>query len=78
MKRIRVTSLYFAMVMEEMSPAERLSKLTERRQKYMGYLEKAEIAALKSPTESNIAAVDNLRECVQDVQDEIDTLVREL
>ena len=78
MKKYYVTSLFFAMVMEEMSPAERLSQLNERRRKYMEYLKKAELAALENPSEDNVAAVDNLRECVQDVQEEIDSLVKEL
>lgn len=78
MKKYYVTSLFFAMVMEEMSPAECLSQLNERRRKYMEYLEKAELAALENPSEDNVAAVDNLRECVQDVQEEIDSLVKEL
>lgn len=78
MQRRVITSVFFALVLEGEHPEERLEKLNERRHKLLGYLEKAELAWAQEPTEENLAIVENFRECIDDVQDEITALVNEL
>lgn len=78
MQRRVITSITFALIMEGESPDEKLEKLNERRRKLLDYLEKAELAWAQKPTEENLAIVENLRECIDDVQDEITALVTEL
>lgn len=78
MQRRIITSITFALIMEGESPDEKLEKLNERRRKLLGYLEKAELAWAQDPNEENLASVENLRECIDDVQDEITALVNEL
>lgn len=78
MQRRVITSITFALIMEGESPDEKLEKLNERRRKLLGYLEKAELAWAQDPNEENLASVENLRECIDDVQDEITALVNEL
>lgn len=78
MQRRVITSVFFALVLEGEHPEERLEKLNERRRKLLGYLEKAEEAWVENPSEENLASMLNLRECIDDVQDEITALVNEL
>lgn len=78
MQRRIITSITFALIMEGESPDEKLEKLNERRRKLLDYLEKAELAWAQDPTEENLAIVENFRECIDDVQDEITALVNEL
>lgn len=78
MQRRVITSITFALIMEGESPDEKLEKLNERRRKLLGYLEKAELAWAQEPNEENLASMLNLRECIDDVQDEITALVTEL
>ena len=78
MQRRVITSVFFALILEGENPEERLEKLNERRRKFLDYLEKAELAWAQEPTEENLAIVENCRECIDDVQDEITALVSEL
>lgn len=78
MQRRVITSVFFALVLEGEHLEERLEKLNERRRKLLGYLEKAELAWAQDPNEENLAIVENFRECIDDVQDEITALVNEL
>ena len=73
-----VTSIFFALLLEGENPEEKLEKLNERRRKLLGYLEQAELDWIKTPTVENFTSVENLRECIDDVQDEISALVNEL
>lgn len=78
MQRRVITSVFFALILEGEHPEERLEKLNERRRKFLGYLEKAELAWVENPSEENLASMLNLQECIDDVQDEITALVNEL
>lgn len=75
---IKTISCFYAFLIGEEQPAERLHILEERKAKYIGYVHDAERNWIIKPTEENSAILDNLRECVQDVQDEINELVNEL
>lgn len=78
MQRRVITSVFFALIMEGESPEERLEKLNERRRKLLANLEFAELTWVQNPTEENFSSVENLRECIVDVQDEITSLINEL
>lgn len=77
MQRRVITSVFFALILEGEHPEERLEKLNERRRKLLG-TRKGRTCLAQEPTEENLAIVENFRECIDDVQDEITALVNEL
>lgn len=75
---VKTITCIYAFFAGEDSPQERLNILEQRKKKYSIYVQDAERNWIINPTIENSVILDNLRECVQDVQNEINDLINNL
>ena len=76
--KILVASVTLAFVMEGEDIQRRVEQLNFQRTKVSIFYDKSIEAFLADPSDENRANMDNMRECLDDIDEEIKTLVAEL
>lgn len=76
--RVRVTSITFALVMEGEHIQQRLNRLSAQKERVKAKLTQALIRDADEPSEINAAFIELYEDVLNDIEDEMATLIREL
>lgn len=76
--QVRVTSIMFALVMEGEHIQQRLDRLSAQKERVKAKLTQALIRDADEPSEINAAFIELYEDVLNDIEDEMATLIREL
>jgi hypothetical protein len=76
--QVRVTSITFALVMEGEHIQQRLDRLSAQKERVKAKLTQALIRDADEPSEINAAFIELYEDVLNDIEDEMATLIREL
>ncbi len=76
--QVRVTSITFALVMEGEHIQQRLDRLSAQKERVKAKLTQALIRDADEPSEINAALIELYEDVLNDIEDEMATLIREL
>ena len=76
--QVRVTSITFALVMEGEHIQQRLDRLSAQKERVKAELTQALIRDADEPSEINAAFIELYEDVLNDIEDEMATLIREL
>lgn len=76
--QVRVTSITFALIMEGEHIQQRLDRLSAQKERVKAKLTQALIRDADEPSEINAAFIELYKDVLNDIEDEMATLIREL